>query len=131
MRCLTCSVKIFPSDVYACLREVEKIKGRGIEISAMELNSVKLCKRWRKRWCKRFFISPCSRTNRPDLTHSYSGRLHIMHPSCKPADDALPGCSGFTGRVFGSYPGVVRPYENSKSCTSLRVVKPYAPLCVP
>lgn len=27
----------FLSDIYACLREVEKIKGRGIEISAMEL----------------------------------------------------------------------------------------------
>jgi len=40
---LTCSVKIFPSDVYACLRETEKRKGRGIEISAMELSRIKLC----------------------------------------------------------------------------------------
>ena len=43
MQFLKCSVKIFLSDVYACLREVEKIKGRGIEISVKELNSVKLC----------------------------------------------------------------------------------------
>lgn len=46
MQFLTYSVKIFLSDVYAGLREVEKIKERGIEISVMELNSVKLCNCW-------------------------------------------------------------------------------------
>lgn len=43
MQFLTCSVKVFLSDVYACLREIGKIKGRGIELSMMELNRVKLC----------------------------------------------------------------------------------------
>jgi len=69
-----------------------------------------------------FFISPCSKTNRPDPSHSYFGRLHVVHPSCKAADDALPGCSTVAGGVFGPYPGAIQPYKNSKSCTSRRVV---------
>lgn len=124
MQFLRCSVKIFLSDVHACLSEVEKIERWEIEISVMELNSVKPY----NLMAYPFFISSCSKSNTPDITHSHFGRLPVVHPWCKLADDVLPAAAD---GVFGSYPGARRPYMNSKSSTSLGMIKFYTPVCVP